>query len=104
MYEVKGERRKLHDRELHNLYSSPGIIRQIKSRRMRWVGHVTYMREGRKVYRVLVGNLEGKRPLGSPRRRWEDVIVWISGRLAGGMWSGFTWLKIGTGGGLSEMQ
>jgi hypothetical protein len=71
---VMGEWRKLHNEELHNLYSSPDIIRQVKSRRMRWVGHVARMREERKVYKVLVGKPEGKRPLGRPRRRWEDGI------------------------------
>jgi hypothetical protein len=60
---VTGEWRKLHNGELHNLYSSPYIIRQIKSRRMRWAGHVARMGEGRNVYRVLVGKPEGKRPL-----------------------------------------
>jgi hypothetical protein len=58
--------------EVHNLYSSPDIIRKVKSRRMRWAGHVARMGEERKVYKVLVGKLEGKRPLGRPRRRWED--------------------------------
>jgi hypothetical protein len=72
--EVTGEWRKLHSEELHNLYSSPYIIRQVKSRRMRWEGHVARMREERKVYKVLVGNPEGKRPLGRPKRRWEDEI------------------------------
>jgi hypothetical protein len=72
--EVTGEWRKLHNGELHNLYSSPDTIRQIKSRRMRWAGHVARMGEGRKVYRVLVGKPEGKRQLGRPRRRWEDGI------------------------------
>jgi hypothetical protein len=72
--EVIGEWRKLHNRELHNLYSSPDIIRQIQSRRMRWAGHVARMGEGRHMYRVLVGKPEGKRPLERPRRRWEDVI------------------------------
>jgi hypothetical protein len=72
--EVKGEWRKLRNRELHNLYPSPGIIRQIKSRRMRWAGHVARMVEGRNVYRVLLGKIEGKRPLERPRRRWEDGI------------------------------
>jgi hypothetical protein len=72
--EVKGERRKLHNEELHNLYSSTDIIRQVKSRRMRWAGHVARMGEMRKVYKVLVGKPEGKRPLGRPRRMWEDVI------------------------------
>jgi hypothetical protein len=61
---------KLHNDELHNLYSSPNIVRVIKSRRMRWAGHVARMREGRGVYR----RPEGKRPLGRPRRRWEDEI------------------------------
>jgi hypothetical protein len=64
--EVTGEWRKLHNEELHILYSFPNIIRQIKSRRMRWVGHVACMGEDRKVYRVLVGKPEGKRPLGRP--------------------------------------
>jgi hypothetical protein len=60
--EVRAERRKLHSGELHNLYSSPDNVRQIKSRRMRWAGHVARMGEGRNMYRVLVGNPEGKRP------------------------------------------
>jgi hypothetical protein len=72
--EVTGEWRKLHNEELHNLYSSPDIIRQVKSRRMRWEGHVARMGEERKVCKVLVGKPEGKRPLGRPRRRWEDGI------------------------------
>jgi hypothetical protein len=72
--EVTGQWWKLHNEKLHNLYSSPGIIRQIKSRRMRWAGHVARMGEGRNVYRVLVGKPEGKRPLGRPRRRWENEI------------------------------
>jgi hypothetical protein len=61
-------------RSFNILYSSPNIIRQIKSRRMRWVGHVAYMGEGMKVYKVLVGKPEGKRPLGRPRCRWDDGI------------------------------
>jgi hypothetical protein len=72
--EVTGHWRKLHNEELHNFYSSPDIIRQVKSRGMRWAGHVARMREERKVYKVLVGKPEGKRPLGRPRRRWEDGI------------------------------
>jgi hypothetical protein len=65
---------KLHNDELHNLYSLPNIVRVIKSRRMRWAGHVARMGEGRGVYWVLVGRLAGKRPLGRPWRRWEDNI------------------------------
>jgi hypothetical protein len=72
--EVTGEWRKLHNEELHNLYSSPDIIRQVKSRRMKWAGHVARMGVERKVYKVWVGKPEGKRPPGRPRRRWEDGI------------------------------
>jgi hypothetical protein len=72
--EVTGEWRKLHNEELHNLYLSPDIIRQVKSRRMRWAGHVARMEEEKKLYKVLVGKPEGKRPLGRPRRRSEDGI------------------------------
>jgi hypothetical protein len=72
--EVTGEWRKLHNEELHNLYSYPDIIRQIKSRRMRWAGHVARMGEEGKVYKVLVGKPKGKRPLGRPRRTWDDGI------------------------------
>ena len=72
--EVTGEWRKLHNEELSDLYSLPNIVRVLKSRRMRWAGHVERMGEGRGVYRVLVGKPEGKRPLGRPRRRWEDNI------------------------------
>jgi hypothetical protein len=68
--EVTGDWRKLHNEELRNLYSSPDIIRQVRSRRMRWAGHVARMGEERKVYKVLVGKPEGKRPLGTSRRRW----------------------------------
>jgi hypothetical protein len=71
---VTGEWRKLHNEELHNFYSPPDIIRQVKSRRMRWAGYVARMGEEGKVYKVLVGEPEGKRPLGRPRRRWEDGI------------------------------
>jgi hypothetical protein len=73
--EVTGEWRKMHSEELHNLYSSPDIIRQVKSRRMRWAGHVAQVGEERKVYKVLLGKPEGKGPLGRPRRRWEDGII-----------------------------
>jgi hypothetical protein len=71
---VMGGWRKLLNEELHNLYPSPGIIRSIKSRRMRWAGHVARMGENRNVYRLLVGKPEEKRPLRRPRRRWMDNI------------------------------
>jgi len=72
--EVTGEWRKLHNEELGDLYSLPNIVRVVKSRRMRRAGHVARMWEGRGVHRVLVGKPEGKRPLGRPRRRWENNI------------------------------
>jgi hypothetical protein len=86
--EVTGEWRKLHN----------DIIRQVKSRRMRWAGHVTRMGEERKVYKVLVGKPKGKRPLGRPR--WEDGIRMDLGEIGLGVWIGFDWLRTGTGGGL----
>jgi len=70
--EVTAEWRRLHNEELNDLYSSPNIVRVIKSRRLRWAGHVARMGEERGVYRVLVGKPEGKRLLGRPRRRWVD--------------------------------
>jgi len=70
--EVTGEWRKLHNEELRDLSFLPNMVRVVKSRRMKWAGHVARMGEGRGVYRVLVGKPEGKRPLGRPRRRWED--------------------------------
>jgi hypothetical protein len=72
--EVTREWRRLHNEELYALYSSPNIIREIKSRRLRWAGHVARMGERRGAYRALVGKHEGRRPLGRPRRRWEDNI------------------------------
>jgi len=70
---VMGEWRRLHNEELNDLYSSPNIVRVIKSRRMRWVEHLARMGEERGVYRVLVGKPEGRGPLGRPRRRWVDT-------------------------------
>jgi hypothetical protein len=72
--EITGEWRKLHNEELHILCSSPNIIRQIKSKRTRWAGHVARVGEERNVYKVLMEKSEGKIPLGRPRRRWEDRI------------------------------
>jgi hypothetical protein len=72
--EVTGEWRRLHNKELYAVYSSPNIIRVIKSRRLRWAGHVARMGERRGAYRDLVGKPEGRRPLGRPRRSWENNI------------------------------
>jgi hypothetical protein len=72
--EATGEWGKLHYEELHDLYSSPSIIRIIKARRMRWAGHVARMGEKKNAYRLLVGKPEGRRPLGRPRYRWVDNI------------------------------
>jgi len=83
--EVTGEWRKLHNEAHRDLYSLPSIVRVVKSRRMRWAGHVACIGEGRGVHRVLVGKPEGKRPLGRPRRRWEDNIK-MDLREVGGDW------------------
>jgi hypothetical protein len=74
---VIGGWRKLHNEELYNLYSSPSIIRMIKSRRMRWAGYLARMDEKRNAYRILVGNPEGKRPLGRPNVCWWTILKWI---------------------------
>jgi hypothetical protein len=87
-------------KELHNLYSTPDIIRQVKSRRMRWARHVARMREDRKVYKVLVVKPEGKRPLEDQGVGGNMGSEWILGRLAWEVWIGFDWLRAGTGGGL----
>jgi hypothetical protein len=86
---------------MFNQYSSPNIIRVIKSRRLRWAGHVVRMGERRGAYRALVGKPEGWRPLGRPRRRWEDNIKMDIREVGwGGAQTGLIWLRIGTGGGL----
>ena len=72
--DVTGEWSRLHKEELNELYCSPNIVWVIKSRRMRWAGHVVRMGKERCVYRALVGKSEGKRPLGGPRRRWVDNV------------------------------
>ena len=69
-----GEWRRLHNEELYSLYRSPHIVRVIQSRRLRWAGHVARMEEGRSAFKILTGKPTGKRPLGRPRRRWEDNI------------------------------
>jgi hypothetical protein len=82
--EVTWEWRKLHNEELNDLYSLPNIVRVVKLRRMRWVGHVVHMEEERLVHRVLMGKPEGKRPLGRPRLRWEDNIKMDVQEVGGG--------------------
>jgi hypothetical protein len=89
--EVTGEWRKLHNEELHILYSSPNIIRQIKTRKLRWAGHVEHMGEERNVYKVWMGKPEGKRPLGRPRRRWEDGIRMALREIA---WGSVEWIQL----------
>jgi hypothetical protein len=98
--EDDGSWRKLHNDELHSLYSSPNIVRVIKSRRMKWVVYVARMEEGRGVYRVLVGRPEGKRPVGKPRRRWEDNIKMDLREIRIDVRTGFGWFRIGSSGGL----
>jgi hypothetical protein len=90
--------RKLNNEELHDLYSSSSIISIIKSRRMRWVGHVALMGEKRNVYRLLVGKPEGRRPLGRQDVGGWIILGWILKRWDGVTWTGLVWLRIGTGG------
>jgi hypothetical protein len=97
--EVTGEWRKLHNEELNDLYSLPNIVRVVKSRRMRWARHVARMEEESGVHKVLVGKPEGKSPLGRPRCRWEDNIKMDYQEVGGVVWTGWSWPRIGTGGG-----
>jgi len=90
--EVTGEWRKLHNEELNDLYSLPNIVRMVKSRRMRWAGHVARMGENRGVHKVLVGKPEGRRPLGRPRRRCEDNIKMDLQEVGGGRGD---WMELG---------
>jgi hypothetical protein len=89
--EVTEEWRKLHNEELCDLYSSLSIIRIIKSRRLRWAGHVARMREKRNAFRLLVRKPEGKRPLGRPRRRWVDNIRLDLGEVG---WGEVNWIGL----------
>jgi hypothetical protein len=92
--EVTGKWRKLHNEELRDLYSSPSIMRIIKSRRMRWAGLVAGVGEKRNAYRLLVGKPEGKRPLGIPRHRWGDNIRMDLGEVG---WSVVDWIGLAKG-------
>jgi hypothetical protein len=98
--EVTVEWGKLLNEELHDLCSSPSIIRIIKSRRMRWAGHIARMGKKRNAYRSLVGKAEGERLIGRRKRRWVDNIRMDLGEVGGVMWAGLVWLRIGTSGGL----
>jgi hypothetical protein len=89
--EVTGEWIKLHNKELRDLYSSPSIIRIIKSRRMRWAGHIARMGEKRNADWLLVGKPEGKRPLGRPRHRWVDNISMDLGEVG---WGDVDWIGL----------
>jgi hypothetical protein len=89
--EVMGKWRKLHNEELRDLYSSPSIVRIIKSQRMRWAGHVARMGEKRNAYRLLVGKPEGKKPLGRPRSRWVDNIRIDLGEVG---WGDVDWIGL----------
>jgi hypothetical protein len=94
--EATGGWRKLHNEEPHNLYSSPSIIRMIKSRSVKWAGHVARMGEKRNACRILVGNSEGKRPLRRPRPMWVKNIKMDLREM---VWTGSIWFRIGTSGG-----
>jgi hypothetical protein len=98
--EVVGEWRRLHNKELYALYSSPNIIKVIKSGRIRWAGQVARMGERRGAYRALVGKPEGRGPLGRPGRKWENNIKMDIREVGWRTWTESMWLRIGTGGGL----
>ena len=96
---MTGEWRKLHNEEMNDLYSLPNIVGVVKSRGMRWAGHVARMGEDRGMHRVLVGKPEGKRPLGRPRRRREDNIKMDLQEVGGVVGTGWSWLRVGMDGG-----
>jgi hypothetical protein len=101
--EVIGGWRKLLNEELPNLYSFPSIIRMIKPKRVRLARHVARMEAKRNVYRILVGNLEGTRPLGRPVRTWKGDVKMDFREIGWVVWAGFIWLRIGTSGDLLEI-
>ena len=95
---VKGELRKLHNEELNDLYSSPNIVRVIKSRRMRWAGHVACMEEGRGVHKVLVGKPEERDHWGDQDVDGRIILRWILRKWEGVVGTGWSWLRRGKGG------
>jgi hypothetical protein len=97
--EVTGECRKIHNGDLNYLYSSPNIVQVIKTRRMRWAGYVACMGERRGVYTVSVGNPQGRRPLERHSHRREYNIRMDLQEVGCGVWTGLSWLRIGTGDG-----
>jgi hypothetical protein len=97
--EITGEWKKLHNEELHDLYSSPTIVRVITSRRMRWAGHVARMVEGKGVYRVVVGKPDGKNHWGDPGVDGRVILRCIFRNWDVGVWAGLSWLRKETGGG-----
>ena len=99
MHGVTGELRKLHNEELNDLYTSPNIVRMIKSRRMRWAGHVARVEEERGVHKVLVGKPEGKNHWGDEDVGGRIILRWILRKWEGVVGTGWSWLRIGRGGG-----
>ena len=97
--EVTGEWRKLHNGQRNDLYSSPNIVRVIKSRRMRWAGRVARVVKRRGVYRVLMGNRRERDHLRDPGVDGRTILRWILRKWDVGVWTGSMWLRIGTGGG-----
>jgi hypothetical protein len=95
--EVTGEWRRLHNEELNDLYSSPNVIRMIKSRIIRWAGHVAHMEEGRGAYRIMVGDLREGDHLEDPGVDGDDDIKMDLQEVGWGAWTGLIWLRIGTG-------
>jgi hypothetical protein len=100
--ELAGGLRKLHDEELHNLYSLPDIIKMIKSRRMRWAGYVAHMGKMRNAFKIFVRKPEGKGPFGKPRHGSRFVLKSILQKQGFWLWTGFMWLRIGYSGKLMQ--
>jgi hypothetical protein len=95
--EVTGEWSRLHNKELYAVYASPNVFRMIKSRRLRWAGHVARMGKRRDAYRVLVEKADLRRRLGRPRSGWGIILKWIFEKWVWRAWTGSIWIRIGTG-------